>query len=57
MGGDAVILGTGGVCENPVRFSSNDGPMETVEYIWVLIIGLLDFDCRNALPWHKLLKF
>ena len=25
----------GGTCKNPVRFSMQDGPMETVEYMWV----------------------
>ena len=24
-------------CENPVRFSMNDSPIETAEYIWVNI--------------------
>ena len=32
-----------GVCENPVRFSLNDGPMETVEYMWVNIWCMLDW--------------
>ena len=36
------ILRDGGVCENSVRFSLNDGPMETVEYMWVNIWGMLD---------------
>ena len=31
-----------GVCENPVRFSSNDCPMETVKYVWVNIWCMLD---------------
>ena len=26
--------GGGGACENPVRLSMYDNPMETVEYIW-----------------------
>ena len=33
----------GGVCENPVRFSLNDGPMGTVEYMWVNIWYMLDW--------------
>ena len=32
-----------GVCENPVRFSLNDGPMETVEYMWVNIWCIPDW--------------
>ena len=36
-----------GVCENPERFSLNDG----LNY-WVL-----SQDCRNTLPWHTLLNF
>ena len=58
-----VFVGVG-VCENPVRFSLNDGPVETVEYMWVNIwcmldgiIGFWSQDCRNTLPWHKLLNF
>ena len=45
-------------------FSLNDGPMETVgihvgKY---LVHARLDYwvlsqDCRNTLPWHKLLNF
>ena len=35
--GGWVGAGGGEVCENPVRFSLNDGPRETVEYIWVNI--------------------
>ena len=31
-----------GLCENPVRFSLNDGPMETVKYMWVNIWCMLD---------------
>ena len=27
----------GGTCKNPMRFSMQDGPMETVEYMWVNI--------------------
>ena len=30
-------------CENPVRFSLNDGPMETIEYMWVNIWCMLDW--------------
>ena len=30
----------GGVCENPIGLSMYDGPMETVEYIWVNICML-----------------
>ena len=30
------------LCENPVRFSLNDGPMETVKYMWVNIWCMLD---------------
>ena len=38
MGGNAVRGGgVGEICENSVRFSMNDGSMETVEYIWVNI--------------------
>ena len=37
----SVIRGTGG-CENPVGLSMYDGPMETVEYIWVNIWCILD---------------
>ena len=35
----------GGACENPVEFSMYDGPMETVQYMWVNSAcqsGLLD---------------
>ena len=32
----------GGLCENPVRFSLNNGPMETVEHMWVNIWFMLD---------------
>ena len=32
-----------GVCQNPVRFSLNDCPMETVEYMWVNIWCMLDW--------------
>ena len=32
----------GGVCENPVRFSLNDCPMETVKYMRVNIWCMLD---------------
>ena len=32
----------GGVCENSVRFSLNDGPMETVKYVRVNIWCMLD---------------
>ena len=31
-----------GFCENPVGLSMYDGPMETVEYIWVNIWCMLD---------------
>ena len=27
----------GGTCKNPARLSMKDGPMETVEYMWVNI--------------------
>ena len=37
-GGCVCVRGRGeGVCENPVRFSLNDCPMETVEYMRVNI--------------------
>ena len=29
-------------CENPMRLSMFDGSMETVEYIWVNIWGMID---------------
>ena len=29
--------------ENPMRFSLNDGPMETVEYMWINIWYMLDW--------------
>ena len=32
-----------GVCENPMRFSLNDGPMETLEYMWVNSWCILDW--------------
>ena len=32
----------GGVFENPVKFSLNGGPMETVKYMWVNIWCMLD---------------
>ena len=31
----------GGTCKNPVRLSTQDGPMETVEYMWVNIQCML----------------
>ena len=46
MGGNAVRegwCGRGGIRENPVRFFLNDGPMETVEYMWVNIWCMLDW--------------
>ena len=50
MGGNAVRgkwwwwwWGGWAECENPVRFSLNDGPMETVEYMWVNIWCILDW--------------
>ena len=30
-----AVLERGRACENPVRFVMYDGPIETVEYIWV----------------------
>ena len=33
----------GDLCENPVRFSLNDGPTETVEYMWLNICCMLDW--------------
>ena len=46
----------GGDCENPVGLSMYDAPMETVEYIWVNIMCMLDWisshNCRNTLPLH-----
>ena len=35
-----VIRG-GGTCKNPVRLSIQDGPMETVAYIWASIQCML----------------
>ena len=32
----------GGACENPVRHSMYDGPMETVKYMYVNIWCMLD---------------
>ena len=36
----------GGVCENPVRFFLNDGPLKTVDYMWVNICCMLDWIIR-----------
>ena len=36
----------GGVCENPLRSSLIDGPMETVEYKWINIWCMLDWIIR-----------
>ena len=44
-----------GVYENPVRFSLNDGPMETVEYMWVNIWCMLDWIigfCHKTVSAH-----
>ena len=42
--------------ENPVGLSLYDGPIKTVEYIWVNIWWILDWilsqNCRNTLPLH-----
>ena len=38
-----VVVRGGGLCENRVTFSLNDGPMETVEYMWVNIWCMLDW--------------
>ena len=50
MGGKAVRggwceerWGVEGGCENPVRFPLNDGPRETVEYMWVNICCMPDW--------------
>ena len=37
------IVSGGGACENPVRLSMHDGPMETVKYAWVNIWCMLDW--------------
>ena len=44
-GGNAVREGWfgGWVCEYPVRFSLNDGPMKSLEYMWVNIWSMLDW--------------
>ena len=53
-----ILFGRGGAFENPVGHSMYDGPMETVEYIWVNIWCILDWissqNCRNTLPLHKI---
>ena len=43
QGGGGGGGGGGGVCENPVRFSLNDGPMEIVECMYVNILCMLDW--------------
>ena len=44
-----------GDCESLVRLSIYDGPMKTVEYIWVNIWSMLDSilsqNCKNTLPF------
>ena len=40
MWGNAVWRGR--ACENPMELSMYEGPMETVEYIWVNIWYMLD---------------
>ena len=51
-----VCVGVG-VCENPVRFSLNDGPMETVEYvgvnIWCMLDSIIGF-CHKTAEIHFL---
>ena len=45
------------MCENPLRFSLNDGPMETVEYKWVNIWCMLDliiWFCHKTAEIHFL---
>ena len=56
MGGNAVRGGGGKVCENPVRFSLNDGSVETVEYMWVNIWCMLDWIvfCHKTAEIHFL---
>ena len=39
MWGNAVRVG--GTCKHPVRLSIQDGPMKTVEYMWVSIQCML----------------
>ena len=45
-----------GACENPFGLSMFDGPTETVKYIWVNILCMLDWilsqNCRNTLASH-----
>ena len=61
MGVNAVRGGW--LCENPVRFSLNDGPMETaIHVVKYLVHARLDYwvllqDCRSTLPWHSLFTF
>ena len=49
--------GGGGHCENLVRLSKCDSPIETIEYIWVSIWSILDWilsqNSRNILPLHR----
>ena len=57
-----VVCGVVGGCENPVRFSLNDGPMETGIHVGKYLVHarldcVLSQECRNILPWHKLLNF
>ena len=35
-----------GMCKNPVRLSMYDGPTETVEYMWVNILRMLNWIIR-----------
>ena len=41
---------------NSVELSMCDGPIETVKYIWVNVLYMLDWiflqNCRNSLPWQ-----
>ena len=42
--------------KNSVELFMCDGPIETVKYIWVNILYMLDWifsqNCRNSLPLH-----
>ena len=56
--GEASVGGRRGEdSENPVRLSMYDAPVETVEYIWVNTMCMLDWisshNCRNTLPLHR----
>ena len=55
MWGNAV-LGRG-ACENPVGIFMYDGPLETVEYMWVTIWCMLDWVvgfCHKTAETHLL---